>query len=350
MIKYHERPFSLREFKVEVTHRCDLNCVHCSSDARPSNTREMSRNGCLRILEEASAIGAQEVAFSGGEPLCWPHLFDAVAAARTNGLSVTVYTSGNTPGFRQKTNLLGQLGVARFIFSVFGGTAPLHERVTRVVGSFNTTLCAMTEVKNAGLKTEIHFVPMSTNYRELKDVVALAKTHGASVVSVLRLVPQGRAALLRGRTLNRVQNLELRRQIQSLRDEGHLIRTGSPYNFLMLTDSPKCAAAVDRLIIGPDLRLYPCDAFKQVEAGEVVGREDLSSLNGIGLRECWEQSPYLEAIRQYLTTPFQSPCEACRLLDKCLSGCLAQKVIAHGNLDKRPDPDCLRADLCEGQT
>ncbi|MGO9122197.1 MAG: radical SAM/SPASM domain-containing protein [Desulfomonilaceae bacterium] len=347
MIKYHERPFNLREFKVEVTHQCELNCIHCSSDARPSNTDEMPRNGCLSILSEAAAMGAKEVAFSGGEPLCWPHILDAVATARENGLSVTIYTSGNTPRYTEKTNHLGELGVDRLIFSVFGGTAASHERVTRVTGSLDRTLAAMTEAKNIGMNVEVHFVPMSTNFRELGDVVALAKAHGASVVSVLRLVPQGRAALLVGRTLNRVQNLELRRQIQVLRHRGYRIRTGSPYNFLMLTDSPKCAAAIDRVIIGPDFHLYPCDAFKQVEAGEVLGTEDLSLLNGIGLKECWDHSPYLEAVRRYLTTPFQSPCNSCGQLEKCVSGCLAQKVIAHGNFDKHPDPDCLQADSQE---
>ena len=30
----HRPPFTLNEFKIEVTYRCDLNCIHCSSDAR----------------------------------------------------------------------------------------------------------------------------------------------------------------------------------------------------------------------------------------------------------------------------------------------------------------------------
>jgi radical SAM protein with 4Fe4S-binding SPASM domain len=303
----------------------------------------------LRILEEAAAIGAKEVAFSGGEPLCWSPIFDAVAVARANGLSVTIYTSGNIPRFREQASRLRDLGIQRFIFSVFGGSTVPHERITRVAGSFDRTLSAMAEAANIGLKTEIHFVPMSTNYRELKNVAAVAKNHGASTISVLRLVPQGRAALLERRILNRVQNLELRRQIQALREEGYCIRTGSPYNFLMLSEVPKCSAAIDRLIIGPNLHLYPCDAFKQVEASEVAGTADLSSLNGRGLEECWEHSPYLEAVRTYLTTPFHPPCDSCGLLEKCVSGCLAQKVIAHGNLDKHPDPDCLRQDFQEDQ-
>lgn len=345
MIEYHKRPFTLTELKLEVTYRCDLNCVHCSSDARPSNSLEMSRDDCLRILREAAQMGAKEVAFSGGEPLIWPCIFDAVEAATSNHLASAIYTSGNTNDFGNQAVRLRTLGASRFIFSLFGSAASTHERTTRKAGSFARTMKAMLLAREAGLETEVHFVPMSHNYRELKDIAVLARKHGAATVSALRLVPQGRAALIAGRALNRVQNLELRRQICALRAEGHAIRTGSPYNFLMLSDHPKCSAAIDRLIVGPDLRIYPCDAFKKIRAEELAGTLDWSSLQSRGLRDCWDKSPFLEAVRTYLTTPFAEPCDSCGSLEKCLSGCLAQKVLASNGLKKQPDPDCLGPDF-----
>lgn len=293
MIQNHKRPFNLRELKIEVSYYCELNCIHCSSEAQPSNSLKMSRDDCMRILSEAKKIGAKEVAFSGGEPLSWPHIFDAVEKANASLLNVTIYTSGVVDDFKDKAQRLQKHGATRFIFSVFGSTTLTHERITRIAGSLNKTKNAIICANKIGLETEIHFVPMSNNYRELKDVVILGKQLGVKGVSVLRLVPQGRAMLIRGRVLNKVQNIELRCQIKKLREKGYKIRTGSPYNFLMLSDSPKCCAAIDRLVIGPDLKVYPCDAFKQVEAIELVGTQKYSTLNGIELRECWEKSPYL---------------------------------------------------------
>ena len=342
-MKWHTRPFILREFKIEVTYRCQLNCIHCSSDGSPSSTLEISRDACLRVLDEAAGIGAKEVAFSGGEPLLWNHLRQAVAKAAEHKMKVTVYTSGNVTDFSEKAASLHRLGASRFIFSLFGASATRHERVTRKAGSFEWTKATMRDAVGVGLAVELHFVPMSDNYRELGGIAQLGRQLGATRVSVLRLVPQGRAALVRGRTLNRVQNLELRREIQALRKEcgDGFVRTGSPYNFLMLNDKPGCFAAIDRLIVGPDLRVYPCDAFKRIGALELVKTEELSSLAGCTLSECWEKSPYLEAVRTYLTTDFEPPCDSCRLLERCVSGCLAQKALAHNTLGKRPDPDCL---------
>jgi hypothetical protein len=48
--------------------------------------------------------------------------------------------------------------------------------------------------------------------------------------------------------LSHEQNLSLRKSIFSLRAEGHDIRLGSPYNFLMARDNPQCCAAIDQKV------------------------------------------------------------------------------------------------------
>lgn len=343
-MQFHQRPFLLKEFKIELTYRCNLSCVHCSSDAGPTHTAEMSLGDCTRILKDAAGMGANKVAFSGGEPLLWPKLTDVVQFASDRRLQVTIYTSGNISNFRYMAGDIKNAGASTCIFSVFGACEKSHELITRVTGSFSKTLASMQDALAVGLETEVHFVPTSANFRELEGVVRAAHLAGASRVSVLRLVPQGRAALLPERILTRKQNRELFNIINNLRKSfgAEFIRTGSPYNFLLLSESPACCAAIDRLIIGPDLTIYPCDAFKRIGARELVGTDEWSCLAEASLYDCWEKSPYLEAVRGYLTSDFAEPCKSCSLLEKCLSGCLAQKTIANGSIAKMPDPDCIK--------
>jgi radical SAM protein with 4Fe4S-binding SPASM domain len=342
-MRYHRRPFMLREIKIELTHRCNLSCLHCSSDASSSNSRQMGKGDCLRILCEAIGMGVKHIAFSGGEPLLWEGLEEAVETASNGGMNISVYTSGNVRNISRKVKELSKRGVKRYVFSIFGKSASSHEAVTRIPGSFRRTIEAIGITTEAGVANELHFVPLSSNYRELEDIAALGRALGISCVSVLRFVPQGRGQLLKKRALNKLQNLSLKRTIERLREEGLRIRTGSPYNFLMLNEQPKCSSGIDRLIIGPDLRIYPCDAFKNVMAEEVVGTLVNSSLQGTSLSTCWKDSPFLEAVREYLTTPFSAECSCCKALDKCLSGCLAQKVLVHYDFRKQRDPDCLLA-------
>jgi radical SAM protein with 4Fe4S-binding SPASM domain len=333
--------FNLREIKLEVTYRCPLACIHCSSDATPLSPLEMTPDECFRILQEAVEMGVDQVAFSGGEPLIWGGLDRAVYIAAHAGMQVSVYTSGNVPSVSERIGQLVESGLHTCIFSIFGAAEGVHEQITRAEGSYQGTRAAISAATDRALKVELHFVPLSTNFRELEEIAVTARSWGVSRISVLRLVPQGRGSLIRGRLLNRLQNLQLKRIIEQLRSQGFDIRTGSPYNFLMLNDQPKCSSGIDRLIVGPDLRIYPCDAFKQVKAEELVGTLRLSSLKDSSLLDCWRASPFFAAVRKYLSTPFAEPCASCKARDRCLSGCLAQKVIEHGDFEKRPDPMCL---------
>ncbi len=333
--------FKLKEIKIEVTHKCPLICIHCSSDATPSCKKEISKEKCVEIITEAIKMGVHKIAFSGGEPLLWHSINEVVETASSSGADVTIYTSGNVENVEDKLKTLMAKGLHRVILSLYSPDKKQHERITRIDGSFNKTIYAIQIANALKLKVEIHFVALSSNYKLLRGIAELGKSIGVSKVSVLRFVPQGRGTLLQSGVLDRMQNLELRRIINDLRNEGYDIRTGSPLNFLMVNNEPECLSAINRLIVDPDLRIFPCDAFKNIRAEEIVGTLKMSSLDESSLRECWQRSPYFEAIRNYLTTEFEEPCKSCKNLKKCLSGCLAQKVISNGTLKKDQDPSCL---------
>jgi radical SAM protein with 4Fe4S-binding SPASM domain len=341
-MKLHKSPFKLREFKIEVTHRCNLYCIHCSSEGSPSSNISMDKTDCLRILNEAIQMGVQEVAFSGGEPLLWPHLKDAIILAKEGSMRVSIYTSGNVSDINHKLSMIKNLNVDRCIYSIFASFQEMHDRITRKPGSFIATLKAVSYSASIGLTTEFHFVPFSENIKEIDKIANLSYELGIKRISVLRFVPHGRGQLQHGFILNSSQNVDLRNAIIRLRNNGYDIRTGSPYNILMLDEQPQCCSGIDRITIGPDLRIFPCDAFKKIKADDLVGTMDFSKLYGATLSECWEKSPFLKAVRRYLTTDFAEPCSSCNELESCLSGCLAQKALIYNNLDKRPDPLCLK--------
>lgn len=342
-MKWHEPPFLLKEIKLEVTHACRLRCVHCSSVAGATCTREMSLESCRRTLGEAADMGVEKVALSGGEPLLWDSLVDAVGFAAGRDMRVCLYTSGNAPNACSILKCLKMSGLARVMFSLFSADPASHDAVTKVVGSYSATLSAVRNCVNLGLPSELHFVPFASNFEELRPIAEMGRRLGVEQVSVLRLVPQGRAAKGPDMQLSAAQNRALRRAICGLCQEGHHIRTGSPYNFLMLSKNPQCCSGIDRLTIGPDLRIFPCDAFKHIPPERLGVSPDYSCLTQHSLAECWEKSPYLAEIRRYLTTPFAEECRRCPSLEKCLSGCMAQKFHAYGALVKCPDPMCLMA-------
>lgn len=335
--------FVLKELKIEVTYSCPLACVHCSSDASKENPLSMTIEQCLEILTDAVHLGIEQVAFSGGEPLIWKGLDSAIQYAHQNNIQTTIYTSGNVSDPKTAFQDLKKCGLDKAVFSLYSDDENNHDRVTRIRGSFCKTLLSIDECCRSGIVPEIHFVALASNYYRLPQIVSLAEIHGVSRVSVLRFVPQGRGALISNSdTMNKEQNIDLKRIIQHLRAEGHDIRTGSPFNVLWLNEIPKCMAGRDRLVVAPDTAIYPCDAFKQINAETIADSAEYSILNQYSLMDCWEKSKYLQVVRQAILAEPKEPCNSCPIYSQCGSGCLAQKYLHYGILGKNPDPACIR--------
>ncbi len=331
----------LKEIKFEVTHDCLLNCVHCSSNSIAVSDKTMDWVRFNRVLNEAKDLGLNKVAFSGGEPLLWSHIEDATSASINLGINTILYTTGNAPNAEVIIKKLHDVGLNQVVFSVYSANSNEHEKVTNYKGSFDQTVEIAKYCSNIGLNTEFHFVPLSWNYKLLPEVINLASRIGVNRTSILRLVPQGRAKDIRGGQLNHSQNVELREMILKLRNDGNDIRLGSPYNFLMLSKNSQCQCGIDRMTIGPDFRIFPCDAFKHIIPEDIGESSDYSNLKNHSLKECWEGSTYFQSIRNYLMSGFATECMTCSKLQECKSGCLAQKFYAYGTLLKAPDPMCL---------
>jgi radical SAM additional 4Fe4S-binding domain len=335
--------YNLREIKFEVTDKCPLSCIHCSTDAGQTNSHHVTWADAQRIIREAFSLGVGEISFSGGEPLLWPELEKAVELANEHKITTTIYTTGIHDDAKNLLQSLARLGLNKSIFSLYGGSAATHDPITGSSGSFDKTINSMSLAVELGIGVGVHFVPMTPNYKYLPDVVELSRNLGAGQVSVLRLVPQGRGKANLQLLLNVKETCDLKKEISRLKQRGEKIRIGSPYNIMAINGHPHCAAGVDRLTIAPDLSIFPCDAFKQAKAEDITGSIDLhSNLSSKSLADCWENSTYLKAIRKYHDTSPPNGCRKCENYTRCLSGCVAQKFYHFNTLAKKPDPLCLK--------
>ncbi len=331
----------LRELKIEVTQKCPLNCLHCSSEANASKTQELTLEKVQSIVEEAIELGLQELTISGGEPLVWEPLVDLISYCSIRKIGISVYTTGVI--FHSKPELLDKLvqaGLKKVVISLFGSNERIHQSVTRVFGSFNQTIEAISLMSKKELDVKIHFVATAQNFHELRAVALLARSLGALGISVLRFVPHGRGSIVKDIfNLNFEALSALREEIINLRSqvENFVFRVGSPFNILYLNQDVFCLAAIDRAIIGSDHKVFPCDAFKNLDyAGRLISVEDNS------LIDVWHESDYLNFVRREIENGMGEVCSACSVSHKCKGGCLAQKLLRiDGGRFTDPDPDCI---------
>jgi radical SAM protein with 4Fe4S-binding SPASM domain len=96
------------------------------------------------------------------------------------------------------------------------------------------------------------------------------------------------------------------------------------------------------LVVTPDLRIYPCDAFKNIKAEDIVNDVEYSNLNDYSIIDCWTKSKYLTVIREAIQN--KNACIKCKQFLKCKSGCMAQKYLFYGKIVDDKDPACLLGD------
>ena len=102
----------LRQLDIELTERCNFNCLHCTINRPPDDTdaeaSEMSLEKIADILRQAAGLGVLTVRFTGGEPLLRPDFDEIYQAARGLGLRVSLFTNASLITIR-KAELLGRL-------------------------------------------------------------------------------------------------------------------------------------------------------------------------------------------------------------------------------------------------
>jgi MoaA/NifB/PqqE/SkfB family radical SAM enzyme len=74
------------------THACNLRCTYCYQST--TDDRAMSPTAFVRVIRALHGLGLTTVAFTGGEPLLWPHLTHAVRFCSHMRLFTQVTTNG----------------------------------------------------------------------------------------------------------------------------------------------------------------------------------------------------------------------------------------------------------------
>ena len=76
-------------------HRCPLQCAYCSNPLELVAAREeLGTEAWQRVIDEAAALGALQIHFSGGEPAARRDLAQLVAPCATPELYTNLITSG----------------------------------------------------------------------------------------------------------------------------------------------------------------------------------------------------------------------------------------------------------------
>lgn len=166
---------------LELTHRCNLRCVHCylgdSRAAAVVDAREIGERRWSGLIDELVAAGCLEVLLTGGEPLLRRDFGAIYRRAREGGLMVTVFTNATLVS-RDTVELFRDLPPNGVEVTLYGATERTYESVTGVPGSHRRCVAGIRALREAGVDLRLKAVALTANSGEIPAMESLARELG----------------------------------------------------------------------------------------------------------------------------------------------------------------------------
>lgn len=318
-----------------VTQRCNLRCPHCYIDATPAAAPgELDTTEALRVIDDIAALapGAMLI-FSGGEPLLRPDLLLLLRQAADRGLMALVGTNG-TLLTEALVVELGRVGVRGMGISLDSDEPEFHDAFRGVDGAWERATRAMVLCRRLGLPFQVQASVSQGNLNRIAAIASLSHQLGATVFNLFFLVCTGRGESLSDLTPQQYeQALTTLAQLQGQYPDMKVRARCAPYFVRTVAEQGLgpgewpfgCLAGSRYCRITPWGEVTPCPYLPLV-AGD---------LRQQGLREIWETSPLLQALR---SEGWGGKCGVCPYATQC-RGCRARAYAATGDY-LAEDPWC----------
>ena len=170
--------------------RCNLECLHCYMEGSPRRQEQLPLDCVVRAIGECPELGIETLFLTGGEPLLYQGLDQALeAAARVPGLQTTVCTNGT---------LLSPDRAARFrewgvrVNISIDGRPEFHDRFRNLSGAFRSSERGVHAAVRVGLPVTIISTISRANLDSLDFLVGWAAECGATQFFAQPLLNLGR--------------------------------------------------------------------------------------------------------------------------------------------------------------
>lgn len=162
----------LHDVSLELTYGCNLDCFYCYNDRDKPGT-PLSLEQYQTLLGDLAQMQTMFLMLTGGEPMLHPHFFDIGATARELGFVTRVRTNGHNLGLRNSRRLRDEVDPHIVEVSLHGASADVHDRQTRVAGSFQRLVKNIRTAVGEGLRCNVVSTPTAWNEQQIEDMFVL---------------------------------------------------------------------------------------------------------------------------------------------------------------------------------
>lgn len=322
----YSRKCRLVKVQLELTHRCNLRCIHCKIDDH-TRAGDLSADDIRALLPELAKAGCFSVNLTGGEMLTRPDIVEVLEILFAHQFFYSMQTNATLMDDRIIDLLDANRGKIRTIaLSLYAVDPAVHDAITTVPGSHARTMEAIRKLKERDLPVWALGILMEPNWDEAGKILRFCEANGVGYQFNALIVPQegrGRKPLALRLSDEHLRNLPIPRET--------LVNMDSRFNPTCFgPDEPIsswCSMGRSSCYIESTGEVYPCSIVER-PAGNVRERP---------FSEIWRDAEVFREIRAYRVRDFE--CAGCRLLPECLP-CPGLAHAEHGDIFTSPREMC----------
>ncbi|MEM1520179.1 MAG: radical SAM protein [Candidatus Korarchaeum sp.] len=224
----------------DFTKRCNLSCLHCYASASPLPSHdELRLEERMEVLRQMDEAGVAAISFSGGEPLMVPDFWSVAKRASDAGIYVSVATNATLirPDIARR---LREVGVRYVEVSLDSPNPESHDSFRGVRGAWERSVEGLRNAKKAGIDVGIAMTVTKKNYKEVGDMLRLAKELNADRFIAFNFIPTGRGKEILEYDLSPEERMEVLELLYSELSKGFQAFSTSPvYAVISLKNADK---------------------------------------------------------------------------------------------------------------
>lgn len=169
---------------LELTNRCNLQCVHCYTESHPhSGDRDvLTTRDYEDLMIQAHALGCRKIQFIGGEPQLNTDFYSLLVRAKTVGFEFIEVFSNLTRLDEQTVRYAANNNIS-FATSVYSDDPDEHDAVTKVKSSHTRTIANIKKLIAAGIKTRAAIISVNQKKPTVDRTKAFLRDLGLEHIS-----------------------------------------------------------------------------------------------------------------------------------------------------------------------
>jgi MoaA/NifB/PqqE/SkfB family radical SAM enzyme len=269
----------------ELTYRCNHLCTFCNNPLSRTGA-ELTTEEAFGVLRQLKELGVLYVTLTGGEPLLRQDFWEIAEEARRLKFAIRVFTNAYLID-DEVADRLRELAIVETSISIHGSTAEVHEKLTRIPGSFQRVLDAVRRLRERDMRVVLKTPVTRLNEHDLFEIKRIADENEAFMVFDTSITPRFDGDIS---PLGLAPSEDFYRWFWG--KEGRPLRNGvepRPKTYQGREELEGCCGTGrSGLMVDPYGNVFPCALWFR----------NLGNVREQGLETIWEESQELKEVRR----------------------------------------------------